>query len=99
MPKFIQPTRGRIVLVERTDGSTTSGVAIITKVWGDRCINVAGWNEHNSQWTYSSLTLVQDGDDIPAVGPYARWMDYQLGQAERTERAESALAEHLSTDT
>jgi hypothetical protein len=34
-----------------------------------------------------SVTLVQDGDQLPSGGGYAEWMPYQQGQAKKHAEA------------
>lgn len=89
---IIKPTVGRVILVERGSFGTEIAPCLVTKVWGDRCVNAAGFNTGGTAVSFSSLVVVQEGDEVPPVGPYARWMDYQLGQAAKTEAAETALA-------
>jgi hypothetical protein len=89
---LIVPTIGRVILVQR-GVSDASGPwpALVTKVWGDRCINAAGFNEWGTPVSFSSLRLVQEGDEAPVAGPYAEWMPYQKGQAAKTEALQQAL--------
>lgn len=95
---MIKPTIGRVVIVQRgTAGAQPDGwPALVTKVYGDRCINAAGFNEWGTQVSFSSLTLLQDNDTPPEHGPYAEWMPYQKGQAAKTEALEAAAKENQS---
>lgn len=59
--------------------------AIIACVHSDRMVNLAIFDQGGTNFERRSVTLVQDGDDIP-VGSYCAWMPYQVGQAVKTER-------------
>lgn len=61
---------------------------------GPYCINVAAFNNNAIPYPCLSIPLVQPelGDQPPAVGEYAMWMPYQLGQAARAEAAEAKAA-------
>lgn len=86
---MISPTIGRVILVHsRQQDATGPWPCFVTKVWSDRAINAAGFNEWGTSVSYSSLPLLQDDDAPPAAGPYAEWMPYQKGQAAKTEALE-----------
>ena len=88
---MITPTIGRVVLVTRP--GNTSGQpepALISHVWGDRMINVGGFDANGVPFAETSITLLQD-DDV-GEGCYAEWMPYQKGQAAKTEELEKKLA-------
>lgn len=53
----------------------------IVYVWGDRMVNLDVSDHYGRHHQATSVTLLQDGDPIPVVGPYATWMPYQVGQA------------------
>jgi hypothetical protein len=89
---MITPTIGRVILVHaRAQGATGPWPCLVTKVWGDRCINAAGFNEWGTTVSYSSLRLLQDDDAAPEHGEYAEWMPYQKGQAAKTEALEQQV--------
>lgn len=92
-PTFVPPTVGRVVLLMRgtPEAQATGWPVFINKVWSDRCINVAGFNEWGTQVSYTSVTLVQAGEPVPQAGPYATWMPYQVGQAAKTEELQRQL--------
>jgi hypothetical protein len=91
---MIQPTIGRVILVHSgAQGATGPWPCLVTKAWGDRCVNAAGFNEWGTPVSYSSLRLLQDDDTPPTAGPYAEWMPYQKGQAAKAEALEAKLAE------
>ena len=78
---MIKPTIGRVVLFRRHVSQTDPFPAFVTKVWGDQCINVAGFDEWGMPFSQSSCRLIQDDEPAPAVGAYAEWMPYQKAQA------------------
>lgn len=82
---MIKPTIGRVVLV-RGRGSDQAEPALITYVWGDRMINVGGFDRNGIPFSYTSCPLLQD-DDTPenAARVYAEWMPYQKTQAAKAE--------------
>lgn len=80
---MIKPTIGRVVLVRSHAGQIDPYPALVTKVWGDHCVNVAGFNDGGTAFAHSSCRLLQDDDPAPASGPYAYWMPYQKAQAEK----------------
>jgi hypothetical protein len=89
---MIPPTIGRVILVHsRQQGATGPWPCLVTKVYGDRYINAAGFNEWGTAVSYASLQLLQDNDPVPEVGPYAEWMPYQKGQAAKTEALEQQV--------
>ncbi len=78
---MIKPTIGRVVLFRHSASQSDPYPALVTKVWGDQCINLAGFNDGGTQFSASSCRLIQDDEPAPAVGPYAEWMPYQKTQA------------------
>lgn len=89
---MITPTIGRVVWVIRpydTNDIKQPEVGLVTYVWHDRMINVAGFDSNGKPFSLSSLTLVQDDEPKPE-GNFACWMPYQKGQAAKTEAAEAA---------
>jgi hypothetical protein len=64
--------------------------ALVAYVHGDRCINVAAFNENGTPLSACSVPLLQDDDAVPANGYFAQWMPYQKGQAAKTEALEAA---------
>lgn len=97
---MIKPSNGRIVLVTPNDRATVNTpefkgqrlAAIVTHVWHDRLINVAVLDADGVPWSRTSVPLLQDDDVPPNLGCYAEWMDYQKGQAAKTEQIEKQLA-------
>lgn len=89
---MIVPTIGRVILVCNRDARPKSSQpepALICYVHNDRLINVGGFSAHGQHFGLVSVTLVQDDDEAP-TGVYAKWMDYQKGQAAKTEELEKA---------
>lgn len=70
--------------------------ALITYVHSDTMINVGGFDVNGIPFSLTSLELVQDGS-FPNGGVvpdrYATWMDFQNGQAAKTEALERQVAE------
>lgn len=72
--------------------------ATILAVWGDRCINVLVLDVYGKPFTKTSITLKQEGDEMPKdadgkeVGGYAEWMPYQQGQAARQARTDAVVS-------
>lgn len=91
---MIKPTIGRVVLFfpcapwPANDGKNPIP-AVIAKVWSDRLINIGGFDQNGAPFNATSVILHQEGDPKPP-GVHAEWMPYQIGQAKRTEIAESA---------
>ena len=95
----IVPTVGRVVLYWPTASERIQGQpndqplkADVTYVWGDRMVNLMAVTPNGTPFGVTSVTLVQEGDPVPAER-YAMWMPYQKGQAAKAEAAEKALAE------
>jgi hypothetical protein len=91
----IKPTIGRVVWFYRGDRHSADPprAAIVTAVWGDRCVNLAVFEPNGVPMSHppTSVTLVQEGDPPPPMGvPYCTWMPYQLGQAAKTEAERAA---------
>jgi hypothetical protein len=101
---MIKPTIGRCVLYYPSIGQTSDVQhdpiipfdAHVVYVHSDRCINVAGFDHDGNPFSATSVPLLQDDDPKPEGGRYVTWMDYQKGQAAKTDAAEAALAKALS---
>lgn len=88
---MITPTVGRVVWVIRpfiTTDIKQPEVGLITYVWSDGMINVAGFDHNGEPFKISSLVLLQDDEPKPE-GNFACWMPYQKGQAAKTEALEA----------
>ena len=58
----------------------------IAYVWNDQLVNLTVAGHDGSMHARTSVRLLQPGEEPPAVGFYATWMPYQVGQAQ--QRAE-----------
>lgn len=93
---MISPTIGRVVLYwpPAPNGRAPNSQpwpALICRVWGDRCVNIAGFNDGGTPFSMSSCPLLQD-DDVPfGNSAYAEWMPYQKGQAAKTEALQAQI--------
>lgn len=95
MPKLIPPSPGRVVWYfpsqHEIDAKTLaifSGEplpALVAYVHSDRLVNLALFDHAGAAHRRTSVTLLQEDDETPhtSEGPYATWMPYQLGQAEK----------------
>lgn len=100
---MIKPTIGRVVWYHPLNSNRAADVhaALITKVWNNRCVNLAVFDEAGVPYSRTSVYLLQAGDPVPTHA-YAEWMPYQLGQAAKTEALEKqvgALPENISAAT
>ena len=101
--KPIKPTVGRVVhyYPNKAEAGPPGTVmelgspraAIITEVWGERCVNLTVFDANgriDEPGGHTSVPLVQpdEPEPDPQEGGYCTWMPYQLGQAERTAEAE-----------
>lgn len=92
-PTVISPTVGRVVWVIRpfdTMDIKQPEVGLVTYVWNDRLVNVAGYNQNGTPFSLTSLRLLQDDEAKPEGSNFAVWMPYQKGQAAKTEALEAA---------
>jgi hypothetical protein len=101
MSTIIKPTVGRVVLLMlgtaaplgfAKPGDGLPCAALIAHVHGDRCINVAAFDANGVPRNFTSVTLLQGDDVAPEGAMHAKWMDYQKGQAAKTEQLEAKLA-------
>ena len=65
--------------------------AVVAYVHSDTMVNLTVWDQNGLQFDVCSVPLVQDGARSGSSF-YAAWMDYQKGQAAKTEALESQLA-------
>jgi hypothetical protein len=89
---LITPTIGRVVWVVRPYDTTDikqPEVGLVTYVFNDHLINVAGFDHTGDTFKLTSLALVQDDEPKPE-GNFACWMPYQKGQAAKNEALEKA---------
>lgn len=94
---MIKPTVGRVVLFTPASSDPLSRsadqrlAAIITYVWSDTMVNLAVFDANGNHHAKTSVYLVQDGSERPS-GYFCEWMEYQKGQAAKTEALEEKLA-------
>lgn len=55
--------------------------ATVIHVWDERSVNLSVLDHRGKRHVFTSVTLLQDGDEAPADANYAEWMPYQVGQA------------------
>lgn len=95
---MIEPTVGRIVLfrAKLLDNShpkeSPEQAAMIVKVHHERLVNLTIFGHNGHTVPMTSVRLVQPGDELPFDHSYCHWMDYQKGQAAKTEAAEARAA-------
>jgi hypothetical protein len=91
---MIKPTIGRVVWVWRnqTEDPSQPEAATVVFVNSDISVNVIGHSKHGRIFFLGDLLLKQDEDtnQIPPW-PYAEWMPYQKGQAQKTEELEKQI--------
>ena len=73
--------------------------AIIVGVQHDRLVNVRVFGQASGAWTITGVALLQDQDQPQPMTRYCKWVEHQVGQAERTEKAEAAVAAKDSEKT
>jgi hypothetical protein len=102
MTTFIKPTVGRVLHFFPTKqymadrhlsfgDSSQPLAAVIAYVHSDTMVNLTVWDQNGLQFDVRSVPLVQDGARSGGTF-YAAWMDYQKGQAAKTEALESQFA-------
>lgn len=99
MPTIIPPTVGRVVDFWPSDSLSLAKYgpqpmdAHICYVWHDRLVNIAGFDHAGAPFRFTSVRLVQEGDEPAREGEsVCTWMDYQLGQAKKYEALAEAQA-------
>lgn len=92
-----KPTVGRVLLFtpSANDTITRNGklplAAIIACIWSDTCVNLAVFDANGAAHSRTSVPLIQDESPKPD-GYFCEWMQYQKGQAAKTEELEMKLA-------
>lgn len=88
---MIVPTIGRVVWLYtvahgiHADSNPQPYPALVCYVYGERMINVAGFDSNGDPFKRTSVTLLQDDDAAPHDCDYATWMPYQTAQAKKGE--------------
>jgi hypothetical protein len=91
---MIRPSVGRVVwfhphLDEGHTPADQPHAALVVHVLDDRTVNLAVFNQSGAPYSRQAVQLLQDDDLAPASGHFAMWMPFQVGQAKKTEAAES----------
>lgn len=97
MSALITPTPGRVVWYwpsqHELDAKSIAVVdqsqplaATVAYVHSDRLVNLSVVDQAGAQFRRTSVKLLQEDDATPhtSEGPYATWMPYQIGQAEKS---------------
>lgn len=99
MSAKIKPTVGRIVWFHPCNSDPIPHActgeplaAIVTKAWSDTCVNLAVFDYGGNAHSRTSVTLIQEGDQVPPTS-YCEWMPYQKGQAAKTDALEQRLSD------
>lgn len=96
---MIKPTVGRMVHFHpaRGDPIVHDGVqplsGQIAYVHNDRLVNLGVLDKNGVLHPRTSVPLLQDDDAAQAGTAHAKWMDYQRGQAAKTEALERQIAD------
>lgn len=109
MSTTITPTVGRVVWFYVALNGMASGfftpdegqplAAIVARVWNDRMVNLTVFDANGTPHSRTSVPLIQEGEDVPALGFYATWMPYQIGQAKKHVNEVARADEPKATDT
>lgn len=90
---MIKPTVGRVVLFHPSGKPNVTVPAIVCFVHSDKMVNLAAFDENGDKIAgTTSVSLIQDGDTPPSNGYWCEWMEYQKGQAAKTEELEKKLS-------
>ena len=101
---MIKPTIGRVVLFhpnhsdygvakyQDAHGNAVTHAAIIAHVWSDTCVNLTVFDSNGAPYSKTSVQLIQGDEPRVDERGYATWMQYQLGQAAKTEIVQAELA-------
>lgn len=84
----ISPVPGRIVWFypieyHHDDRYAQPWAAIVTHVFNDRMVNLHAFDSIGNGYAFTSVPLVQPGDDLSVYDMYCVWMPYQIGQAKK----------------
>ena len=88
---MIEPTVGRLVHYRPDYAHTAPLAALVVGVHDARSVNLTVFNDDGSISPALEVTLLQDDDTPPHDRPYAEWMPFQKGQAQKTDAATSDL--------
>jgi hypothetical protein len=63
--------------------------AVVAAINKDGTVNLTVFDQYGHSHAKTNVVLVQQGEPFDATQPRCQWMDYQLGQAAKTEQAET----------
>ncbi len=96
MTKVIPLTPGRIIHFHASEHDGIARLngqplpAMIAGIHNDRLVNLSVCDAYGNWQPRSSVVFVQPGDNKPDHA-HATWMEYQIGQAAKTEQLEQQL--------
>jgi hypothetical protein len=95
---IIKPSVGRVVLYRPAPGENICKpddgaplAAVVARVWNDHVVNLGVFDANGVSVGRTSVALRQPGEPVPAIGSYAEWMPYQIGQAAKTEALQAQV--------
>lgn len=98
---MIQPTVGRVLnywpgtSLRHDDfayfDAAQPCVALVTYVHNERSVNVIVHDQNGKPFPEIGVVLIQEGDSLPPGEAYLEWMDYQKGQAAKSEQLQLEL--------
>lgn len=95
---MIKPTVGRVINYWPSENDELPGddeqpfAMVVVFVHDDHKVNLGGWDHQGNPISRIDVPLVQDTEAKPKDGGYCEWMDYQKGQAAKTEELEKQVA-------
>lgn len=94
---MIKPSIGRVLLFtpqvnERDLASDQPLASMVTYVHSDTLVNLVVFDRDGRSHPKTSVMLLQDDMPAPEQGNYAQWMQFQKGQAAKTEELEQKMA-------
>lgn len=96
--KVIKPTVGRVVLYwpRNFEGGMKISddqpmAATVAYVWNDRLVNLSVKDHRGNVHGLLSVKLIQPEDDRLEGGGFCEWMEFQKGQAGKTEALEKKV--------
>ena len=96
---MIFPTIGRVVLFHPNKFFTGTWSAdqplpaLVCRVWGERMINIGGFDADGQPFRMTSVRLLQDDEAAAPEEAHCSWMPYQKGQAGKNDLLEAKLQE------
>lgn len=96
-PKITPPTVGRVVLIKRQGAPDLAAIVAFVHE-GGYTINAGVFNEDGSVGGLSCVLHASDADEAGNAYPRWDWMDFQKGQAAKTEELEAKLKNQTYAD-